>query len=73
MGNAHVQLSELSSEKRKLHLEKIDLENQLEAEQEYVVNKLQKRVRTPSQPFSHSAKEEAPKRALASLHSKKHK
>ena len=31
-------------EKNKLYREKIDLENQLEAEQEYIMNKLQKQV-----------------------------
>lgn len=41
---ALLQLAELSNEKKKLHHEKIDLENQLEAEAEYIVNKLQKRV-----------------------------
>ena len=46
-----MQLVELTSEKKKLHHEKIDLENQLEAEAEYIVNKLQKRV----SPTSHNA------------------
>ena len=39
-----VQLVELSMEKHKLNLEKVQLENQLEAEQEYIVHKLQKQV-----------------------------
>lgn len=39
-----VQLLELSMEKHKLNLEKVQLENQLEAEQEYIVHKLQKQV-----------------------------
>jgi coiled-coil domain-containing protein 6 len=39
-----LQLEQLSVEKNKLYREKIDLENQLEAEQEYIMNKLQKQV-----------------------------
>ena len=38
------QLEHLNNEKKKLTHEKVDLENQLEAEQEYIVNKLQKQV-----------------------------
>jgi len=38
------QLEQLKSEKSKLHSEKIALENHLEAEQEFIMNKLQKQV-----------------------------
>ena len=38
------QLDELKQQQVKLNREKVDLENQLEAEQEYIVNKLQKQV-----------------------------
>jgi hypothetical protein len=40
-----LQLDSLNMEKNKLHREKVDLENQLEAEQEYIMNKLQKQVK----------------------------
>mmetsp|Transcript_14545 Transcript_14545/g.31670 ORF Transcript_14545/g.31670 Transcript_14545/m.31670 type:complete len:245 (-) Transcript_14545:810-1544(-) len=39
-----VQLDQLRSERNKLHAEKIELENQLEAEQEFIMNKLQKQL-----------------------------
>lgn len=42
-----MQLEHLNAEKNKLTKEKIDLENVLEAEQEYIVNKLQKQVSNP--------------------------
>ena len=38
------QLEELKQQQAALNKEKVDLENQLEAEQEYVVNKLQKQL-----------------------------
>jgi len=37
-------LEELKQQQQRLNQEKVDLENQLEAEQEYIVNKLQKQV-----------------------------
>lgn len=39
-----LQLDELKEQQLRLNREKVDLENQLEAEQEYIVNKLQKQV-----------------------------
>ena len=41
---AVMQLDELRLHQTRLNREKVDLENQLEAEQEYIVNKLQKQV-----------------------------
>ncbi len=38
-------MEQLKSEKAKLYSEKIALENHLEAEQEFIMNKLQKQVR----------------------------
>lgn len=40
----HVQLTELNLERNKMTREKVNLENQLEAEQEYILNKLHKQV-----------------------------
>ena len=40
----HVQLTELNLERNKMTKEKVNLENQLEAEQEYILNKLHKQV-----------------------------
>ena len=40
-----VQLTELNLERNKMTKEKVNLENQLEAEQEYILNKLHKQVR----------------------------
>ena len=42
--NRLLQLEELKSQQATLNKEKVDLENQLEAEQEYIVNKLQKQL-----------------------------
>ena len=39
-----MQLEQLKSEKSKMYSEKIALENHLEAEQEFIMNKLQKQV-----------------------------
>ena len=39
-----MKMDSLQSEKGKLHREKVELEKQLEVEQEYIVNRLQKRV-----------------------------
>lgn len=39
-----VQLTELNLERNKMNTEKVNLENQLEAEQEYILNKLHKQV-----------------------------
>jgi hypothetical protein len=38
------QLEQLAADKASLHRDKVDLENQLEAEQEYIMNKLTKQV-----------------------------
>lgn len=40
-----LQLTELNLERNKMNMEKVNLENQLEAEQEYILNKLHKQVR----------------------------
>ena len=40
----HLQLTELNLERNKMNTEKVNLENQLEAEQEYILNKLHKQV-----------------------------
>ena len=42
-----VQLTELNLERNKMNTEKVNLENQLEAEQEYILNKLHKQVTVP--------------------------
>lgn len=42
-----VQLTELNLERNKMNTEKVNLENQLEAEQEYILNKLHKQVTIP--------------------------
>lgn len=39
-----MQLTELNLERNKMTREKVNLENQLEAEQEYILNKLHKQV-----------------------------
>ena len=39
-----LQLTELNLERNKMTKEKVNLENQLEAEQEYILNKLHKQV-----------------------------
>ena len=39
-----MQLTELNLERNKMNTEKVNLENQLEAEQEYILNKLHKQV-----------------------------
>ncbi len=39
-----LQLTELNLERNKMNTEKVNLENQLEAEQEYILNKLHKQV-----------------------------
>ena len=39
-----LQLTELNHERSKMTKEKVNLENQLEAEQEYILNKLHKQV-----------------------------
>ena len=41
-----LQLTELNLERNKMNTEKVNLENQLEAEQEYILNKLHKQVRS---------------------------
>ena len=41
-----MQLTELNHERSKMTKEKVNLENQLEAEQEYILNKLHKQVST---------------------------
>ena len=43
-----LQLEALNNDKARMHREKVDLENQLEAEQEYIMNKLHKQVRDKS-------------------------
>ena len=40
-----MQLRELNLERNKMNTEKVNLENQLEAEQEYILNKLHKQVK----------------------------
>lgn len=42
-----LQLTELNLERNKMTKEKVNLENQLEAEQEYILNKLHKQVCPP--------------------------
>ena len=42
-----LQLTELNLERNKMNTEKVNLENQLEAEQEYILNKLHKQVAIP--------------------------
>ena len=48
------QLKELGTERNKLQMEKAEMENQLEAESEYIVNRLQTQVVT-STPFDAAA------------------
>ena len=43
-GTFALQLTELNLERNKMNTEKVNLENQLEAEQEYILNKLHKQV-----------------------------
>lgn len=43
-GSFALQLTELNLERNKMNTEKVNLENQLEAEQEYILNKLHKQV-----------------------------
>lgn len=50
-GSFALQLTELNLERNKMNTEKVNLENQLEAEQEYILNKLHKQVITHS-PYS---------------------
>ena len=52
-----MQLEELKQQQAALNKEKVDLENQLEAEQEYVVNKLQKQLDSLGKEKSHLQQE----------------
>jgi hypothetical protein len=54
-----VQLEELKQQQLRLNQEKVDLENQLEAEQEYIVNKLQKQVDGLAKEKAHLQQEKA--------------
>lgn len=64
-----LQLEELKQQQATLNKEKVDLENQLEAEQEYIVNKLQKQLEGLGKEKIHLQQEKAElRRQVKELH-----